>query len=94
MMTPVEALTYAVVMAAAASYLLWLLPGPCRCDQCSFHVNERRMAKARAAEEYMGQEELRHEAAHKGFGFKDSDPDKYMCFTADCPRNRPRKMDS
>lgn len=84
MMTPVEALTYAVVMAAACSYLLWLLPGPCKCEKCAFHVNERRVA--RLAKDEAQREEV-HNINHKGFGYGDKTPDRMSCPDEQCSRN-------
>lgn len=91
-MPPVEALTYAVVMAAAASYLIWLLPGPCKCEKCGFHVNERAMARLKAKEDEerraADQAALQHDYWHKGAGWTESTPDKFNCNSETCPRNR------
>lgn len=90
-MTPVEALTYAVVLAAAASYLIWMLPGPCVCDKCPFHTNERRMEALRKAEAEekasLADAERRHDCQHKGGSWLNGDPDKFACPDEKCPRN-------
>jgi len=70
-MTPLEAvpvLQGALAAAGALGVLLWLVPGECRCEKCAFHANERRMAAVRRAE-------IEHDAAHKGFGYRDGDRD-------------------
>lgn len=97
-MIPVEALTYALLVAAACTYLIWLLPGPCRCEQCSYHVNERRMARMRAAEEAEKAQAERkaerkaeyHEFLHKGAMPMPDEPDRFNCRDITCPRNHPR----
>jgi hypothetical protein len=33
----------AMAIAMAGAVLLWLLPSPCKCEKCGFHVNERRV---------------------------------------------------
>lgn len=38
-----DLLSIALVVAMAGSVLLNKLPGPCQCEKCGFHVNERRM---------------------------------------------------
>jgi hypothetical protein len=73
-------LSAALAVAMLGALLLYLAPGPCRCEKCGFHVNERRVAQAR-------QKEIQHDAAHKGFGYKDGDRDVYRCKDAECDRN-------
>lgn len=76
-MVPAEA-----VLAAAllwCTYLTWWA-NRCRCEKCSFHVNEDRMARAKQAD-------LSHETEHKGFAWREGDPDRYMCRRPDCDRN-------
>lgn len=79
-MTQIEALSYALALALLSlAYFGWW-GKECRCDKCAYHVNERRMAALRQAE-------LRHDLAHKGFGWKEGDPDLFPCNQAGCDRN-------
>lgn len=79
-MSHIDVLSLALAIAMLGALLLYLMPGPCRCEKCGFHVNERRMAAER-------QRELKHDVAHKGFGYRDGDPDMYACGDEQCPRN-------
>lgn len=94
-MNEVEALSYAVAVASAASYLLWLLPGACKCEKCSFHTNERNIARLRREEELEKQraedERIRHEAEHRGGAYLPGEPDRFDCHTATCPRNKDKR---
>ncbi len=60
-----EVLSIAVIVMGALSALLWLIPSPCKCEKCGFHVNERRMAaeadRAQRHREY-------HVISHKAWG--------------------------
>jgi hypothetical protein len=84
------------ILLAAMTYAYGYWTGKCSadnpCAKCSFHVNEQRMAKyeaeSRRKQRFMDQFELRHEAEHKGFGFRDEDPDRYECANASCERNK------
>lgn len=69
-----------LLLMVAVTYLRWWA-AKCRCEKCSFHVNEYRMAHVR-------QQELNHDAEHKGWGFKTGDPDVKDCHMERCPRNR------
>lgn len=85
-MTPLEALDIchiALAAVGALTVILWLIPGPCVCEKCAFHTNERRMAKVRQAE-------LEHDTAHKGFGFREGAKDYLWCDDEECPRNPPK----
>lgn len=37
----------ALVIVMGATVLLHRIPGPCQCEKCGFHVNERRMEAER-----------------------------------------------
>lgn len=91
-MIAVEALSYAVVVAACCAYLLWLIPGPCKCPKCAFHTNELNVARLKKAEELEEQrakdEVLRHDYEHKGGSFLKGDPDRFNCHTETCERNK------
>lgn len=86
-----ELLSYATLMGMCVSYLLWLLPGRCRCEKCSFHVNERRVARLEAdrvrVEERERQIVLRHDAEHKGWGWATGAEDRFNCADEKCNRN-------
>ena len=38
-----DALLIGIVVIMALSIVQRLIPGPCQCEKCGFHVNERRM---------------------------------------------------
>jgi hypothetical protein len=81
-MTPLDVvLQLAICGLLICATGLYYIPGPCKCDKCSFHVNERRMKRERAAEEA-------HDHAHRGFGpdWK-TGPDKQACGDPACARN-------
>jgi hypothetical protein len=80
-MLPVEMLTYAVVAASACSYLIWKLPGPCACEKCGYHVQERKDKDAM-------QTIMQHDMQHKGHGYGAGWPDKYDCADIACKRNK------
>jgi hypothetical protein len=75
---PVTLLQSALVVVGALALLLWAIPGPCKCEKCGFHVNERRMAEAH-------QRDLQHDYQHKTFG---------DCSNEGCDRNRSGRIDS
>lgn len=92
--TALVLLAVALVGALAlCAYLAWWA-NECRCDHCAFHKHARRVAaeEKRLHHEQVKkqQEQLAHEMAHKGQGYKDSDPDLYDCLDASCRRNRGR----
>lgn len=83
-MNPTDAVTVlqiALVFVGALAVILWMLPSPCSCEKCAFHVNEKRMERARQAE-------AQHDIQHKGFGYRDGDPDIRDCRDSACSRNR------
>lgn len=77
----VELVVLVLICVSVLAALAW--DHGCRCEKCSFHVNEQRIARLRA-------DELRHDADHKGFGFKAGEPDRFSCGDDNCNRN-PRK---
>lgn len=89
-MTPTDAvpvLQAALIVAGALGVLLWRLPGPCACEQCGFHVNERRMAALKREEKRLADIAMAHDTDHKGFGWKDGAPDRFHCDDEACARN-------
>lgn len=80
-MTELDICHIALVIVGGLTILLWALPGPCVCEKCAFHTNERRMKALRQAE-------LNHDTEHKGFGWKPGAPDRIDCHDETCPRNR------
>lgn len=80
---------------ALIGYVVGVYTGRCTpdnpCPKCSFHVNEGRMRKYEAdqkrIEEVTRQKELRHDAAHKGWGWATGAPDILNCEDETCPRN-------
>jgi hypothetical protein len=90
-----ELLAIVGVVGSLAGYAYGYVTGRCSkdnpCPKCAFHVNEQRMAKLEAehqrVEEAKRQMELRHDAAHKGFGWALGEPDKYNCGDEACARN-------
>lgn len=78
-----------LLVALVGMFLLvvavWAIPGPCACEKCGFHVNERRMEAVRQAE-------LAHEYEHKGPAWNGLSPDRYPCRDSECPRN-PRRSE-
>ena len=75
----------ALIVAGAVIGYLWWWARECRCEKCAFHVNEARVARLRHAE-------LKHDTAHKGFGFKDGAKDYLPCDDDTCPRN-PKRLE-
>ena len=69
-----------VVMFGLVIIWLWHETWACRCPDCVKHTRERADRERRQAE-------LRHNAAHKGYGWRDSDPDRFRCPDDGCPRN-------
>lgn len=89
-----EAIAIIAAAAAIGGYLWGLFTAaPCDCPKCAFHVNERRMkgyeADRKRQESAELQTRLRHDAAHKGWGWAPGDPDKFNCEAEDCARNKP-----
>lgn len=92
-MTPTDAvqvLQAALVVVGALAVVLWRLPGPCVCEKCAFHTNERRMAALRREEERQAHVALAHDTEHKGFGFKEGARDVRDCMDEACARNKTR----
>lgn len=81
-MTPeqVQTITCALGVLMGAAYLIWKLPGTCRCADCPTHVRAREEEKKRQAE-------VQHDSEHKGFGFKSTWPDRFDCREKACRRN-------
>jgi len=76
-------LRYALVGLGFLVVMVWALPGPCACQKCGFHANERRMAALRRAE-------ARHDAQHRGFrapGMPAPTADRWPCSDPTCERN-------
>jgi fatty acid desaturase len=70
----------AIVGFAAAAVGLWAIPDGRGCPECP-HCLAAREARARL------QRELQHDLMHKGFGFRDDTPDRFVCVDEECPRN-------
>lgn len=95
-MIPYELAIAIPAVIALAGYLMGYRTGRCSkdnpCAQCSFHVNEQRMARATAEQERVDEAkanlELRHDAAHKGWGWATGEPDIQDCPDATCSRNK------
>ena len=94
MIIPPDLLTYGVVAAIVAALGLYVLPTPCRCDHCAFHIHER-------AEERAKQAELHHEVQHRGYGYRGAmrgpdpgSPDRWDCADINCRRNRTNRPPS
>lgn len=96
--TPEEVLSTTAALAVGGTmigYIVGVITGRCSpespCPKCAFHVNEGRMRRYEAdrarADEITRQQELRHDAAHKGFGWATGGPDKYNCADESCARN-------
>ena len=80
-MTPLDITHIALVIVGTLVVVLWLLPAPCRCEHCGFHIEERRVKQVRA-------KEIEHDAAHKGFGYDEGDRDIMNCTDDQCSRNK------
>lgn len=89
-----------ILLAAAAAlvgYVTGIKTARCTasnpCPKCAFHVNEGRMAQYEADHKRIAevekQKELRHNAAHKGWGWAEDKQDEYNCHDEGCARNRP-----
>lgn len=92
MIPELDTLRIMLVVMTLGTLAIGFMPGPCRCEKCAFHTNERRMEnlrRAEAAAKYAAdQSSLRHDYEHKGGGFLPGDPDKFNCSVEGCPRNR------
>jgi len=84
-----------VAGAAFAGFVYGYLTGRCTkdnpCPKCAFHVNEQRVERLTAERERVEEQErqitLRHDAAHKGWGWAEDKPDRYNCTDEKCSRN-------
>jgi len=71
----------ALLIVFVGAIALYRLPGPCVCEHCGFHVDQRRREAAHQAA-------LSHDVQHKGFGYTHGAPDRQDCQDATCKRNR------
>lgn len=91
----VTIMAVAGVVGSLAGYAYGYVTGRCSkdnpCGKCAFHVNEQRMARLeeehRRVEEAKRQAEIRHDVAHKGFGWATGAKDQYNCADESCARN-------
>lgn len=97
-MNPLDAILLGAAVVSAISYAFGVYTARCSasspCPKCAFHVNERRMrgleADRKRVEEAERQQALRHDVAHKGWGWATGDPDVSNCDDETCPRNKKR----
>ena len=81
-----QAVVNVLALLLVIAVLAALHPPECA-ETCCAH--RRSLARADALAR---QREAQHNAEHKGFGWHDSDPDRYRCNDPECPRNPPRKF--